>query len=127
MEKTNNDSIRGQINSLGFNIPENTECWKEDDSLYFRVGEPDDVTGYVTEINTDYEAYRTIGNSEGSFATEWKNYDGSPYEYEEEEEIEEETDIDNFDEFLKDVNKQADKISQKTQGKNKDIEKEIER
>ncbi len=66
--------IRKEIQQIGWSIGETTVCWKGEDNgnLFFLTGELDDITEYTTEVDPVTGAYRTCGNSEGCFWTEWR-------------------------------------------------------
>ena len=59
-----------------------TDVWTEDDSVFYAVGDLDDCTGYVVEINTARRASRRKGNGQGCFWTDWEQWTDEEWEIE---------------------------------------------
>lgn len=73
-EKKENLKLYEQLNELGFDFSEEDEprLWKDNTSIYYRVGEPDDITGYIVEVDTWLRRTRHIGNGVGCFHSDWE-------------------------------------------------------
>ncbi|MEY8334990.1 hypothetical protein AALB53_18090 [Lachnospiraceae bacterium 47-T17] len=60
-----------RLESLGYNTKVMSEVWEDGGLLYYRVGDQDDVTGYIAEVDPETGKHRTRGNGKGCFWTEW--------------------------------------------------------
>lgn len=65
-------SAYNQLISMGWNLPDDTQTWWDNEYIFFRVSDEDDVTGYIVQINPKTGEFRSKGNGNGCFWTEWE-------------------------------------------------------
>lgn len=64
-------TAREKILAMGWSLSEATVCWEEDGYLWFSVM-PEDVTGYVVQIDPETGKSRHCGTGQGCFGTDWE-------------------------------------------------------